>query len=115
MSTVDFNKKVKFSITVSPELLARIDAAANKAVKPRSEYVRDLLERTFPAPKTAEEARRGELAAYGNILTDERCDCGLQMYEDKRLATPPAKVNRYPGYWCKICDSGLLDVVRQTP
>lgn len=110
MSTVDSNKKVKFSVMVSPELLARIDAAADKAMKHRSEYVRDLLGRTFPTPKTAEEARKGQLAAYGNILTDERCDCGLQMYEDNRTVTPPAKPNRYPGYWCKICDSGLLDM-----
>ena len=44
---------------VSPELLARIDAAADKAMKHRSEYVRDLLGRKFPAPKTAEEARKG--------------------------------------------------------
>ena len=110
MSTEDSNEKVKFSVMVSPELLARIDAAADKAMKHRSEYVRDLLGRKFPAPKTAEEARKGQLAAYGNILTDERCDCGLQMYEDNRTVTPPAKPNRYPGYWCKICDSGLLDM-----
>jgi hypothetical protein len=110
MSTVDSNKKVKFSVMVSPELLARIDAAADKAMQPRSEFVRNLLENAFPPAKSAEEKRAGELAAYGNILTDERCDCGLQMYEDNRPVTPPAKVNRYPGYWCKICDSGLLDM-----
>ena len=95
---------------VSPELLARIDAAADKAMQPRSEFVRNLLENAFPPAKSAEEKRAGELAAYGNILTDERCVCGLQMYEDNRPVTPPAKVNRYPGYWCKICDSGLLDM-----
>jgi hypothetical protein len=110
MSTVDSNKKVKFSVMVSPDLLARIDNASQKAMQPRSEFVRNLLENAFPPAKSAEEKRAGELAAYGNILTDERCDCGLQMYEDNRPVTPPAKVNRYPGYWCKICDSGLLDM-----
>jgi hypothetical protein len=110
MTSEDSEKKVKFSVMVSPNLLARIDAAAEKAMKHRSEYVRELLAGTFPAPKTAEEARRSELATFGNILTDKQCDCGLRMYEDNRTANPPVKPNRYPGYWCKICDSGLLDM-----
>ena len=110
MGSEKSTEKVKFSVMVSPDLLDGIDNASQKAMQPRSEFVRNLLGRKFPAPKTAEEARKGQLAAYGNILTDERCDCGLQMYEDNRTVTPPAKPNRYPGYWCKICDSGLLDM-----
>jgi hypothetical protein len=110
MGSKKSSEKLKFSVMVSPDLLARIDNASQKAMQPRSEFVRNLLENAFPPAKSAEEKRAGELAAYGNILTDERCDCGLQMYEDNRPVTPPAKVNRYPGYWCKICDSGLLDM-----
>ncbi len=110
MTSEGSEEKVKISVMVSPDLLARIDAAAEKAMKYRSEYVRDLLGETFPAPRTAEEARQSELEIFGNILTEKRCDCGLQMYEDHRTATPPVKPNRYQGYWCKICDSGLLDM-----